>query len=438
MNEELQTQQKELSEANVRLAEASRAKSDFLANMSHELRTPLNSILGFSEILHDEMYGPLSGVQKEYVSHINGSGKHLLGLINDILDLSKVESGRMELNPTRFSLSEVLSGALVMVREKAMKHGIGLRLDVEPAADREVECDERKLKQVLFNLLSNAVKFTPDGGSVSVRARKVQSSEFKVQRVGNIDTELRTMNSELDRDLIEISVVDTGIGIKPGDMGKLFQEFTQLESPYSKGYEGTGLGLALTKRLVELLGGSIRAESAWEKGSTFTFILPVKHAEEPPLPAAAGRKKTAAPSDRKRALIIDDDPLTLQLVVTALTTEGYEVLTASNGEDGIEAARREPPGLIVLDLMMPGMSGFEVADALSSDERMADIPVVVLTAMSISSEDRKRLEKGVDRIIEKGGLSRSGFIAEVKKAARDAGENALGGEIAAPPPAGTG
>lgn len=421
MNEELQTQQKELFGANIRLAEASRAKSDFLANMSHELRTPLNSILGFSEILHDEMYGPLSELQKEYVSHINGSGKHLLGLINDILDLSKVESGRMELNVTRFSLKEVLNGALVMVREKAMKHGINLGLDVEPAADREVECDERKLKQILFNLLSNAVKFTPDGGAVRVAARLTKDEGRGTRDEQEESSIVRAGEARGRPSSVEISVADTGIGIKPEDMGKLFQEFTQLESPYSKGYEGTGLGLALTKRLVELLGGNIRAESAWERGSTFTFILPVKHSEESPLPAAAGRKKTAAPPDRKRALIIDDDPLTLQLVVAALTTEGYEVHTASNGKEGIEAARRKPPGLIVLDLMMPGMSGFEVADALSSDERTADIPVVVLTAMSISSENKKRLEKNVERIIEKGGLSRNGFIAEVKKAAKKSG-----------------
>ena len=172
MNEEIQSQQKELAEANIRLAEASRAKSDFLANMSHELRTPLNSILGFSEVLHDELYGSLNEKQKIYAENIYASGKHLLDLINDILDLSKVESGKMELDLSAFLLRDVLNMSMTLLKEKAMKHGIKLTLDIDAGSDIEIVADERKLKQIMFNLLSNAVKFTPDGGSVRVSARK--------------------------------------------------------------------------------------------------------------------------------------------------------------------------------------------------------------------------------------------------------------------------
>lgn len=231
---------------------ATRAKSDFLANMSHELRTPLNSIIGFTEVLQDELFGKINEKQRQYVDNINISGKHLLNLINDILDLSKVESGKMELELERLSLKkDVLEPSLTMLQEKATKHNIKLSLELRPEADIELTADVRKLKQIIFNLLSNAVKFTPDGGNAWVNAKRIQ-------------------------DEIEISVQDTGIGIKPEDMPRLFQTFTQIESAYTKNHEGTGLGLALTKKLVELHGGKIWAESDFGKGSKFSFTIPIK------------------------------------------------------------------------------------------------------------------------------------------------------------------
>ncbi|MEK6697863.1 MAG: GAF domain-containing protein [Nitrospirota bacterium] len=270
---------------------ANKAKSDFLANMSHELRTPLNSILGFSEILKDELFGKINEKQHEYVGNIYDSGKHLLSLINDILDLSKVESGKMELELSKVPIEKILYASLKMVKEKAMKHGVKLDCEIEQNADIEIEADDRKFKQIMYNLLSNAVKFTPDNGSVHVHARKVRSSESGVRSEekpppqpplgkggieGGVVSELRTMNSELDRDFIEISVADTGIGIAPEDIPKLFHEFTQLESTYTKQHEGTGLGLALTKRLVELHNGRIGVESEFGKGSRFTFVMPIR------------------------------------------------------------------------------------------------------------------------------------------------------------------
>ncbi|HTP65978.1 MAG TPA: ATP-binding protein [Geobacteraceae bacterium] len=272
MNEELQVQREEISWANIKLETASRAKSDFLANMSHELRTPLNSVIGFSEVLHDELFGGLNERQKEYVNNVMISGKHLLNLINDILDLSKVESGKMELDPSRFVLGGLLDISLTMLKEKAFKHSIGLDIEMQRDANVEIEADERKLKQIMFNLLSNAVKFTPDGGSVRVvAARRGAHLDEEGQGADNKNCAARPPG----HDYLEISVEDTGIGIKAEDLPKLFKEFSQLESPSAKRYEGTGLGLALTRKLVELHGGKIWVESEFGVGSRFTFTLPL-------------------------------------------------------------------------------------------------------------------------------------------------------------------
>jgi signal transduction histidine kinase len=229
----------------------SRAKSDFLANMSHELRTPLNSIIGFSEVLLDELYGKLNEKQKVYVNYVHVSGRHLLSLINEILDLSKVESGKMELEPGEFFLKDTLTASLALFREKATKHNINMSLHIAPDADRLIWADERKIKQVIFNLLSNALKFTPDNEAVCLQARYFP-----------------------DRDWIEIAVSDTGLGIKAEDLPLLFRPFTQLETGLAKEYEGTGLGLALSKSLVELHGGEIRVQSEHGKGSSFIFTIP--------------------------------------------------------------------------------------------------------------------------------------------------------------------
>ncbi|MCS7215788.1 MAG: ATP-binding protein [Thermodesulfovibrio sp.] len=245
----------ELQMAKLQAEAASRAKSEFLANMSHELRTPLNSIIGFTEVLQDQLFGPLNEKQLDYLKDVHDSAKHLLNLINDILDLSKIEEGRMELEISEFRVSDVVNTAVIMFKEKALKHGIKLEAEVQEDADITVMGDERKIKQVLFNLVSNAVKFTPDGGSVKVTARR-------------------------NEDMIEIMIEDTGIGIKKEDLERLFQPFSQLETTYTKKYEGTGLGLALSKRLIELHGGKIWCESEYGKGSKFIFSFPVKQEKE--------------------------------------------------------------------------------------------------------------------------------------------------------------
>jgi signal transduction histidine kinase len=229
------------------LEAASRHKSEFLANMSHELRTPLNAIIGFSEVLDDRMFGELNEKQAEYVRVILGSGRHLLSLINDILDLSKVEAGRMELELGTFNLPAALENTLTLMRERAMRHGLALDLSVDDTLG-DIVADERKLKQVLLNLLSNAVKFTPEGGRIDVRALAANGT-------------------------VQVSVTDTGIGIAPADQEAIFEEFRQVGHA-SRKREGTGLGLALARKFVELHGGRLWVTSEVGAGSTFTFTLP--------------------------------------------------------------------------------------------------------------------------------------------------------------------
>jgi signal transduction histidine kinase len=240
---------KEIQEKGRQLEIANKHKSEFLANMSHELRTPLNAVIGFSEALIEKMFGELNPKQEDYLRDIHSSGRHLLSLINDILDLSKIEAGRMELELSEFSLPAALKNALTLVRERAQTHGIALKLHLDSKLG-DIRADERKFKQIVLNLLSNAVKFTPDGGRVEVDARANGGS-------------------------VKVSVKDTGVGIASKDQAALFEEFRQVGRTTAGKREGTGLGLALTRRFVELHGGKIAVESTPGKGSTFTFTLPV-------------------------------------------------------------------------------------------------------------------------------------------------------------------
>jgi signal transduction histidine kinase len=278
LEEKVMKRTTELEEAKILAEGANRAKSEFLANMSHELRTPLNSVIGFSEVLTEGLAGDITDKQREYIQDIWESGKHLLRLINEILDLSKIEAGMMELELSEFEIKELIQGSMLMFKEKAIKHKIKFTSDI-PDDTGIVTADAVKIKQVLLNLLGNAFKFTDDGGSVSVQARKVQGSKFKIQDSGkkvaqNIESGI--LNLESDAEFIEISVTDTGIGISQEDQKKLFKPFQQLESPLTKKYEGTGLGLSISKRIVELHGGRIWVKSEEGKGSMFIFVIPVR------------------------------------------------------------------------------------------------------------------------------------------------------------------
>jgi signal transduction histidine kinase len=241
---------REIEDKSHQIEAANRHKSEFLANMSHELRTPLNAIIGFSEVLQERLFGELNEKQAEYTDDILTSGRHLLSLINEILDLSKVEAGRMELELTTFDLPLAIDNARTFVRERATKHGINLDVSIDKGLG-EFKGDERKIKQILLNLLSNAVKFTPEGGRIGIQAKQVDGAA-------------------------EISVSDTGIGIGPEDQARIFEEFRQVGGDYAHKSEGTGLGLTLAKKFVELHGGKIWVQSEVGKGSTFTFTLPMR------------------------------------------------------------------------------------------------------------------------------------------------------------------
>ena len=245
---------REIQDKSRELEIASQHKSQFLANMSHELRTPLNAIIGFSEVLMEKMFGDLNDKQEDYLNDIFTSGKHLLNLINDVLDLSKIEAGKLEVELEKFDLRQLLEGSLVVVRERALRHDIRLSLDMADNFDA-ITADERKVKQIVFNLLSNAMKFTPDKGEAGIRARNSDS-------------------------VIEIAVWDSGVGIADEDKQRIFEEFQQVERGLTDKPEGTGLGLALTKKFVELHGGMIWVESTRGHGSTFTFTLPVEGSQE--------------------------------------------------------------------------------------------------------------------------------------------------------------
>ncbi len=284
---------REIQDKSRQLETANKHKSEFLANMSHELRTPLNAIIGFSEVLLERLFGEVNEKQDDYLKDIHSSGKHLLPLINDILDLSKVEAGRMELDVATFDLPAAITNAMTLIRERAQKHDIALGLEADPQLG-EIVADERKFKQILLNLLSNAVKFTPDGGRIDVRARR-------------------------DGDDVVVAVHDTGIGIAPEDQEAVFEEFRQVGRNYTNKQEGTGLGLALTRKFVELHGGRIWLESEPGKGSTFTFTIPA--------------------TAMSLILIVEDNEKNLKLVRDVLQVKGYATIEAGNGEDGVRARR---------------------------------------------------------------------------------------------------
>ena len=518
--EALRLQQHELQQVNTRLEVANRHKSEFLANMSHELRTPLNAIIGFSEVLLEQMFGDVNARQEEYLNDILSSGQHLLSLINDILDLAKVEAGKMELELGMFDLRHVLEGSLVMVKERALAHGLTLSLDM--ADDLSVITgDERKVKQILFNLLSNAVKFTPDKGKVGIVAKRINGA-------------------------VQIAVWDTGVGIAPEDQQRIFEEFQQVGYRLAGKTEGTGLGLALTKRFVELHGGTLGVESTPGYGSTFTFTLPIIDVETPPVLALHAdttpeqRRETAATGplvlvieDDPRAadllriylteagytvdiardgeegllkvkqlspdavildvllprvdgwafltqvkanpatrgmpviiasiidqkgkgfalgaadylvkpiqkgellrtlgtfsltskvrtapvtiLVIDDEPTAVELVATALEPEGFHVLRAYNGETGVAMAETERPDLIILDLLMPGMNGFEVLDQLAQSPVTRQLPIMIFTVKQLMAEDKQRLQGRIAQLAQKTTVSQKDVATMVKDALR--------------------
>ena len=338
----------QLRQANAELEEASRHKSKFLASMSHELRTPLNAILGFSELLIDDHERLSPAVRSSFLDNIHSSGRHLLGLINDILDLAKVEAGQTELYLEAVVLHEIARDVLDLVQPLADQKQIELRRAGDAGS---VLADRGKVKQMLINLVANAIKFTPQGGRVEVSC-------------------LRRENE------VVIVVRDTGIGISKAELPRIFEEFEQLEPAPGETPEGTGLGLALTKRFAELHRGRVEARSHVGRGSTFTIHLPL--AAQPAAPALPESPSPPA-GDRPLILVVDDNPQAADLLRTYLTRGGYGVEVASNGRSALEMARRLRPAAITLDVVLPEIDGWDVLAALKHDPEVGDIPVVVVS-----------------------------------------------------------
>ena len=503
--------QAELQAAKETAEYANRAKSDFLANMSHELRTPLNAIIGFAEILRDEIIAPIKPEQKELVTDIHTSGRHLLDMINDILDLSKIEAGTMDLDFETFSIMETMDEVSTIINALARKKRIQLAREFNQ--DITITADKTKFKQILYNLLANGVKFTNEGGRVTTKLEILDNS-------------------------LLIRVTDTGVGISPEDQEMLFQAFTQVDTSKARAHEGTGLGLALTKRLVELHGGKIWVESAIGEGSAFSFSLPLQqHVAPSPAPIRANLPSSAnnrtilvaedneqaaqllgiylmeagyrvefatdgeaaivkaaeikpfaitldimlpkkdgwqvlralkANSDlrsipviivsiteerqlgfglgavdhlvkpidkaallaslrslrlpeqngRIRILIVDDDPQAIRLLTAILESEGYDVLKAYGGQEGIDLAVAQAPALIILDLAMPDVDGFQVVKRLAEDPGACDIPIVICTAMDLTDEEKDRLNGQIQSVIEKTGDVKQKLLEAIKRIER--------------------
>jgi signal transduction histidine kinase/CheY-like chemotaxis protein len=375
---------RELETKSAELEVASRHKSEFLASMSHELRTPLNAVIGFSEVLIDRMFGELNERQDEYVRDIWNSGRHLLELLNEILDLSKVEAGQMVLEPTTVDVAQTLDYAVSLVRERAAKHGITVDVAVGPGID-VIETDPLRFKQVMLNLLSNAVKFTSDGGRVDITAEVV------------------------DDDLV-IAVTDTGPGIPEADRERIFDSFQQGGRGVAR-EEGTGLGLTLSRRIVELFGGRLWLESEVGRGSTFAFTIPLGRAPQPSGPAGS------EPPDRPTVLLVDDDLASLDLIDAYLQGTGVRLERAMDGSEALRLAREIRPSGIILDLRMPRVDGWQVLDQLQDDPSTSALPIVIVSVVDdrlhgLARGAAEYLIKPVSRDDLLAALSRAGVITE--------------------------
>ncbi|HRW06848.1 MAG TPA: histidine kinase N-terminal 7TM domain-containing protein [Caldilineaceae bacterium] len=412
----------ELSRANAELAAAARLKDEFLANMSHELRTPLNTILGLSEALQEEIYGQLSPLQNRPIQHVLDAGRHLLALINDILDVSKIEAGKFSLELGPVAVDSLCQSSVNFIKQEAERKALSITVDTDPTVQL-IFADERRVKQILVNLLNNAVKFTSTGGRIGLEVRGEPFDE-----------------------VVYFKVWDTGIGIAAADMAALFNPFVQLDSRLTRQHEGTGLGLALVHRMVELHGGSVRVESAVDVGTTFIVALPwpkrlladgalpqwpdastnwmnarsitsqplLQHhlsslqiqatrqrEGEADLPmAVSGQQDGGAPAHVK-LLLVEDNETNIRTFSDYLATVGYELEVTRSGTEALTYLRDGRPDLILLDIQMPGMDGWEVARRIRQMAELRTVPIIALTALAMPGDRERCLEAGMDEYLSK-------------------------------------
>ena len=372
----------DLSRANSNLARALRVKDEFLANMSHELRTPLNAILGLSESLGEQIAGPLNEKQQKYVGTIGESGHHLLSLINDILDLAKVEAGQITLDINRVDIRAVCQASLRMIRQLAQKKNQEVLLEIDDGLGL-MWADERRLKQMIVNLLGNAVKFTPENGRLGLK-----------------------VHGDQDSNQVHITVWDKGIGIKADDLERLFQPFVQLDSGLAREASGTGLGLALVAQMARLHGGSVAVVSEPGNGSRFTIVVPW----EPALAVdAATRMRTTGKfraikfdqANRAKILLVEDTQEVMLMIQDYLEQAGFQVVTAQDGTEAIRQAKLQHPNLILMDVQMPRMNGLEATRKLRSEPDFKYTPIIALTALAMPSDRERCIEAGMDEYLSK-------------------------------------
>ncbi|HXD10469.1 MAG TPA: ATP-binding protein [Anaerolineales bacterium] len=394
----------DLSRINTELERANRVKDEFLTNMSHELRTPLNSVLGLSESLLEQRREPLSERQQKSLRMIEASGRHLLELINDILDLSKIEAGKLDYYPENVAVDEMCRASLAFVKEAAARKSITVTYRQELNGLR-MYADLRRLKQILVNLLTNAVKFTPEHGEVILHVQ-----------------------ADTEQDRVQFSVSDNGIGIDPQDLQKLFRPFVQVDTRLNREKEGTGLGLALVRKLTDLHGGSVDVESAVGKGSRFTIKLPwgrniiaQQAASLTGKPAAVSEQAAAATVAPEmlpncgKVLLAEDNMANILTMGEYLETHGYQIVVAHNGLEAIQKAEEIQPNIILMDIQMPMMDGLEAIQRLRANCNLESTPIIALTALAMPGDRERCLAAGANEYISKpAGLKQlAGTISQL-------------------------
>jgi signal transduction histidine kinase len=405
--------QQQLTETNLQLARATRLKDEFLANMSHELRTPLNSILGLSESLKDVILGSLNEKQLKAIATIESSGEHLLSLINDILDLSKISSGMMTLDIASVSVRDLCNTSLSFVKQQAFQKSIQINSNI-PAHIHNItiNIDERRIKQVLINLLTNAVKFTPNQGKVNLLVAIGSGNTWQGEAI--IPQQLKALNSPM----LLFQVLDTGIGISANDLQILFQPFVQVDSALNRKYEGTGLGLALVKQIVEMHSGQVMVESEVGKGSRFTVALPYDMPQSSALFAPIdttlqpqginyeNASDHAPENEPEKAiapliLLAEDNEANIQTFSAYLIAINYRVIVARNGEEAVAMAKANSPDIILMDIQMPIMDGFEAIKEIRLEPNLINTPIIAITALAMEGDQNRCLEAGANEYLSK-------------------------------------